>query len=90
MEYSPGEPRRTNAMLAAITLIELYSQDRRDDCGKMVDPLDAQEREDLILALIATGELLTMMTGDAESAVKTLREHNLKPPTTGPLDEESG
>lgn len=58
MEFIPGEPRRTNAMLAAITLIELYSEDRRDDCNVLVDPLDAQEREDLIAPLISAGSAL--------------------------------
>lgn len=84
----PGEPRRTNAMLAAITLIELHSEDRRDDCDALVDPLDAQEREDLIAALISTGEFLTMMTGDAKAAIMALRKEYLKPTTPGPLDEE--
>jgi hypothetical protein len=84
----PGELRRTNAMLAAITLIELYSEDRRDDCDALVDPLDMQEREDLIAALITTGEFLTMMTDDAKAAIKALRNEYLKPPTPGPLDEE--
>jgi hypothetical protein len=88
VEFTPGEPRRTNALLAAITLIELYSTDRRDDCNALVDPLDAQERDDLIAALISTGEFLTMMTGDAEVAVKALGEQYLKPSTPGPLDEE--
>jgi len=45
-------------MLAAITLIELYSEDRRDDCNVLVDPLDAQEREDLIAPLISAGSAL--------------------------------
>lgn len=77
-----------NAMLTAITLIELYSEDRRDDCDALVDPLDTQEREDLIVALIATGEFLTMMTGNTKAAIKALREQYLKPSTPGSQDEE--
>ena len=81
MEYMPGEPRRTNALLSAITLIELYLEDRRDDCDKLVDPLSVQEREDLIAALISTGEFLAMMTGDEKAAIRALRKQYLSAPS---------
>lgn len=74
-------------MLAAITLIELYSEDRREDCNSLVDPLDVQEREDLIAALISTGEFLAMLTSDAKTAVTKLRNQYLKPPAADSPNE---
>jgi hypothetical protein len=77
MEHMPGEPRRSSAMLAAVSSIEMDLEDRRGDIDALIDPMDDQERDDLISALITVGGFLSMMTGDEKAALSRLKDRFL-------------